>query len=82
MIYGTQVNTQKNMVAVRSIRQSFEKKILQEGISVTNDEDLSASKLPPLQTNSKDLAQQRMNRTSALTGFGDFNAVNTPVRAT
>ena len=40
MIYGTQVNTQKNMVAVRSIRQSFEKKMmLQDGISVTNDED-------------------------------------------
>ena len=65
LLYGTQVNTQKNLVTVRTIRQSLKDQLLNE--SITNDGE-SASKFPPVISKHQNAAQLRMNRTSVAGG--------------
>ena len=62
MIYGTQVSTSKNLVAIRSIRHSLKDNgaFLDDKVSVP-----ITSNLPSINPSAI-----RMNRTSALSGFG------------
>ena len=73
MIYGTRHNTQKNLVAVRSYRRSL------KGSSVVEEATLGSTtvtKLPQV----GNPAHIRMNRTSALSGFGESSGL--PLKAT
>lgn len=74
LLYGTQVHTQKNLIGAKTLRQS-----LAESLSGTEEKH----KVPHVQLPKLRNDVLRMNRTSALSGFGagGMESGQTPIKA-